>query len=575
MAEAWEQAGELAQANQRLRQMQLSLAITGRLHARHVARIDDDDTLWRLAAPAQSRLLMRAVAPGQAPITMRSMLASSSTPWVVTSAAMRRLASPRGAISRRATTAVRLAGGPTTATAGPAAVSAMFNLFRAQPQVMIFMLPPTRGLVSFDAVTRRLPAQHAGMVYARATDAAVASMPPRPAFVVAGEPPPLIGIVHGGIVPGAVLHGETLQATRARLRPRPNGGGELPEPEPDREPDPRPRPPRVDSADAKTFREAAARHLARVNPQLPFVIMRPVTRPLFEAAAARVQVRALLDPAPALQRRMAATIRIAGPDVPREIGPLGGSPVFAQSMSEPLAALSQDWLLPGLERVPPDSVALLQPNERFIEAFILGLNVEMGRELLWRDFAVSDARATYFRHFWRAAKPKPDGDIAPIAEWADRRLGDNTAAGGSAKQVVLLVRSALFRRYPSAIVYAVPAVKAGKGRQPGPQTSEVQPLFRGALQPDVTFFGFEFDPAVATGDPGWYFVIQQQPTEPRFGFDVEIDFGTATHVPLAAPPAGHVLPAGTRWAFNAAHMAQITRQQPVRVAIHAAELITS
>ena len=46
-----------------------------------------------------------------------------------------------------------------------------------------------------------------------------------------------------------------------------------------------------------------------------------------------------------------------------------------------------------------------------------------------------------------------------------------------------------------------------------------------------------------------------------------------THVPLAAPPAGHALPAGTTWAFNAAHMAQITRQQPVRVAIHASELI--
>jgi len=138
---------------------------------------------------------------------------------------------------------------------------------------------------------------------------------------------------------------------------------------------------------------------------------------------------------------------------------------------------------------------------------------------------------------------------------------------------VLLVRSVLFRRYPSAVVYAVPAVKEGNGRKPGPMESEIHPLFRGSLQPDVTFFGFDLDPAVATGDPGWYFVIQQQPTEPRFGFDVEIDFGKATHVPLTAPPAGHALPPGTTWAFNGAHMAQITRQQPVRVAIHASELI--
>ena len=141
---------------------------------------------------------------------------------------------------------------------------------------------------------------------------------------------------------------------------------------------------------------------------------------------------------------------------------------------------------------------------------------------------------------------------------------------------MLLVRSALFRRYPGASVYAVPALPVqGGGRKPGAQESEIHPLFRGALQPDVTFFGFELDAKVATGDPGWYFVIQQQPTEPRFGFDVEIDFGNATHVPLAAPPAGHALPPGTTWAFNAAHMAQITRQQPVRIAIHASELIKS
>ncbi|HEX2515337.1 MAG TPA: hypothetical protein VH257_11560, partial [Chloroflexota bacterium] len=147
MAEAWEQAGELAQANQRLRQMQLSLAITGRWHARHVMRIEDDDTLWRLAAPAQARLLMPAAVPGQAQLTMRAVLASSSTPRVVTSAAMRRLSSPRGAISRRATTAVRLAGGQapaTPATTAPAPVSAMFRLYGAQPQLMTFTLPPTR-----------------------------------------------------------------------------------------------------------------------------------------------------------------------------------------------------------------------------------------------------------------------------------------------------------------------------------------------------------------------------------------------------------------------------------------------
>jgi len=592
MADAWEQAGEMAKANQRLRQMQLSLAITTRLHARHVERIDNDDALWRFAAPAQARLLMSAPA-GAVPTTMRSMLVSSSTPTVVTSAPMRRLSRPGGAISRRAAAAVRIAGISAPASTDTTAISSMFRLYTANPMVMIFTLPPTRGMVSFDAVTHRLPSQFQSMTFGRVTDALVSATAQRPAFAVTPEPIVVSGAVLGTI--GTVLQGGTVKSLRmkkskAAIRPSLRiieDGGEdprlprlprdPPDTDPDPDPDPRPHdpppPPLKDSADAAAFRAAAARHLGLVNPQQPWVIVFHARPVILEATAVRPQIVSLLDPAPALMMRMQATIRLAGDAAPPAVGQVGSAPVFTQPMAEPLASLSQDWLLPGLERVPADSVAMLEPNERFIEAFMLGLNVEMGRELLWRDFVVNDPGATFFRRFWRSVNPRGDGDIAPIADWKEHHLGENKAAENPAKQVVLLVRSVLFRRYPSAVVYAVPAVKEGNGRKPGPMESEIHPLFRGSLQPDVTFFGFDLDPAVATGDPGWYFVIQQQPTEPRFGFDVEIDFGKATHVPLTAPPAGHALPPGTTWAFNGAPMAQITRQQPVRVAIHASELI--
>jgi hypothetical protein len=290
-----------------------------------------------------------------------------------------------------------------------------------------------------------------------------------------------------------------------------------------------------------------------------------------------LQVQALLDPAPTLLLRVAASISVsaAGADTapPERVTPLGYAPVYSRPMSEGLAALSQDWLLPGLERVPPDTVALLEPNARFIEAYMLGLNVEMGRELMWRDFPVDDERATYFQYFWRSVDPERGGDVAPIANWAQRKLGTNAAEGAPAKQVVLLVRSTLLRRYPNAVVYAVKA--KGNPRTFDPDGEERHPLFRGSLQPDVSFFGFAIDADEAIGDPGWYFVIAQQPTEPRFGFDVEIDFAGATHVPLDAPPAGLSLPPQTEWARNSAHMAKITRQQPVRVAIHASQLIDS
>jgi hypothetical protein len=563
--------------------LQLSLAITTRLHARHVQRIEDDDTLWRFASPAQSRMVI-ATPANAAPVTMRSMLVASTTPTVTTSPAMRRLSRPSGAISRRAATAIRIAD-PQAVVVGRSAISSMFRLYPAQGLSMVFTLPPTRGMVTFDSVTNRLAAERQTIRFARGSDAFVKSMPPRPAFVVAGEqarvePTPVTGAI--GTVIGTRAE-ELLRARRdfaarrddPRLRER-GEPREVPEPVEPEDPITRPRPERplrFDSADAAAFRAAAVRHLGLVNPAAPWFIARATTAVALNAAAVRPQLRALLDPAPALMQRMQATIRIAGDGAPRAIGQIGTTPVFRQPMSEPLAALSQDWLLPGLERVPVDSVAMLEPNQRFIEAFMLGLNVEMGRELLWRDFVVDDPRATFFRRFWRTVSPASDGDVAPIAEWGVRKLAENRVAGASSKQVVLLVRSILFRRYPTALVYAVPAAPVGGGRQPGPIEQEIHPLFRGSLQPDVTFFGFDLDADVATGDPGWYFVIQQQPTEPRFGFDVEIDFGEATHVPLASPPAGHALPSGTTWALNSAHMAQITRQQPVRVAIHASELL--
>jgi hypothetical protein len=582
MAQAWDQAGEMAKVNQRMRQMQLSLEITTRLHARHVQRVEDDTTLWRFASPAQARLVMSAAADA-APITMRSKLVGSTTPTVITSAAMRRLARPSGAISRRAATAVRLAGmQPSPATTG-IGMSSMFRLYGAQPWIMIFTLPPTRGMVSFDAVTSRLPSTQQTMTFARGNNTTVASMPPRPAFVVSGEPlQTILGSVAAGLQASGTftaMRREKEASAAPRARPRPPGDDgdpfpDIPEPEPDPdEPTRPPPPPRFDSADAKAFRAAAVRHLGLVNPAAPWFVPRQAELVMLNAAAARPQVRALLDPAPAMMMRMQATIRLADDTAPPAIGTIGRAPVFVQPMSEPLAALSQDWLLPGLDRVPVDSVAMLEPNQRFIEAFMLGLNVEMGRELVWRDYVVNDPRATFFRQFWRTVSPKADGDIAAIADWGTRKLTENKPAGAPGKQVVLLVRSILFRRYPTAVVYAVPAVPVGEGRQPGPIDQEIHPLFRGSLQPDVTFFGFDLDADVATGNPGWYFVIQQQPTEPRFGFDVEIDFGQATHVPLTAPPAGHALPAGTTWALNSAHMGQITRQQPVRVAIHASELI--
>jgi hypothetical protein len=260
-------------------------------------------------------------------------------------------------------------------------------------------------------------------------------------------------------------------------------------------------------------------------------------------------------------------------------------------MYEPLRDLSQELLLPGLESVVANTVLGLQTNRRFVEGYMLGLNFEMGRELLWRGYP-TDQRGTYFDQFWDvrgSVTPKPD--VRPLHQWGLGALGDAQAPPPVPEQFVMLMRSDLLRRYPNAVIYATKALVVNGVRTPSTNPAdEVSPSFRGSLPPDVSFFGFDLSVSAVLGDTGataaaslrsaapnqgYFIVIQEQPTEPRFGLEVGTPTGTATHVPGGgtAPPGVELN--GLVWGRNAAHMAGITRQQPVRVAIHASQFVTT
>jgi hypothetical protein len=282
------------------------------------------------------------------------------------------------------------------------------------------------------------------------------------------------------------------------------------------------------------------------------------------------------------------------------LAPILAAPDFPRPMYEALREISPDYLLPGLEHVPPNTATVAETNPAFVEAFMAGLSHEMARELLWREFP-TDQRGTYFRQFWAATNPAQSRQIREIHQWT-ASLGGNAEPGQSEASLVLLVRGELLRRYPGTVIYASKAVISGSRRVPGPVVK--YPLFRGSLDPDVTFVGFDLSRDAAVGsaaDPGWFFVIQEQPSAPRFGLDKpagfadtipkaskwsdlswghlasdQATFDVLTHVPAAGKlpdTSGIPQPPAIFWGRNAAHLAYATYQQPVRIAIHAQDMI--
>jgi hypothetical protein len=253
----------------------------------------------------------------------------------------------------------------------------------------------------------------------------------------------------------------------------------------------------------------------------------------------------------------------------------------------------------------------------------------MGCELLWREFP-TDQRGSYFRQFWdvgdtvnrTTGKSQADLeeellDIKKLHEWeSNTDLGTHAKrplpAGGNEdnSNVVLVVRGDLLKKYPTVVIYAQKAmwtqengtnVRVLDEREPAENIKH--PIFKAEIEPDIRFLGFQLEkkeakgsPDFATNDPGWFFVLQQRPGEPRFGLDNRSPDSTETptnwnevaweHLsnfqtldfvdftahapagPMTDPPDNQFV-----WGRNAADMAYIFYQVPVMVAFHAADML--
>ncbi len=292
-----------------------------------------------------------------------------------------------------------------------------------------------------------------------------------------------------------------------------------------------------DSVQAKALRTATAELFAVIQAH-------PVDlpqKPALSLAAVQKTVLARIEPALTVAQRMRAIISWPGIRwQPSDIlaSPILAAPAFPQPMYGPLRDVSPSNLLPGADQVPHDSISIVVQNHSFIESYMVGLNHEMTRQLIWEGYPTFDQRGTYFRQFWdvSAYVPQPGDptdanalqellkDIPPVPLW-NQELGKNlNRQGVPANNVVLLVRGELFRRYPNAIVYAVKAKRTADGTRVHDDSDQRYPIFRGTLPTDMTFLGFNLsiDDAhggTGTAPDGFFFVFQQPPSEPRFGLE--------------------------------------------------------
>jgi hypothetical protein len=537
MTSAWRQLGDLQLANQALRQSQLARAGGTSIH---VGRLQPRAAaaVLALSAPAHARVALPDAEQTAAARTVTAKLAAGSLGTVAVGPAMRRLLRPGGPLARR--------------------------------------FDPS-GALRIDGVIAALAAARTALVPPRTAPQGTQTA----SFISTLTSAGVGALQHGDVtvtIAGAKGDKQTATVVWSSLQPAFAASqgqitGLLSHPDP-------PPPPPTDLADL------SGTVLAGLHPDT--------------TVAARVS------------QRLTVTDPAWKPADPLE--PMLAAPDFPTPLWQSLRAISQQLIAPGLQEIGPETVTVLQTNTRFVNAFMVGANHELARQLVWRHFP-TDQRATYFRQFWDPSAAVPDAggalpdlhDMPPIDTWNPRTDLQQVAGSQTADLLVLVVRGELLRRFPNASVFAVPS--DGK-TPPGPvfpdptgdpdagTATEHYPRFQGRLEPDLTFFGFELTAADANQ---WFFVLQQHPTEPRYGLEpadpadqpagdwAEFSWtnlaggdpsslraaGGAVYAPATAPAAAQFPTdtGGLTWGHDAATMAAIVLRDPFRIAIYADPMV--
>jgi hypothetical protein len=567
MDDAWQQVGEVLKANAMIHRLHLASAVSSRWYDLHVTPLAaaQPERALALTAPVQSKVMA-------SPTTVAYTRASSLLPPALTSTAMRRVLRPHGRLMRLlafdanvtpANLLERINGGavstavPLSVPAGvitvdevasaaqpsdaPAPVLAVLARYAWLPWALIAL-----GIVLLVVLALVLPLG-IGLVIGLAILAALVLLAWR-LWQWEREDAPALALQETDQTPTAVAH---LPDNPTFTLSEPGAGHTTPTGS-------------TDSPTAARLKEALADSFALL--QASAAVGTRVAPSKLELPTLTTTVVAALDPTVTIPKRGFSNIQL--PDwVSQELlgdyGEVMAYPKIDLPMYEPLKAISIELFLPNINLVAPDSVTLVETNQKFIESYMIGLNYEFGRKLLWRGFP-TDERGSYFRQFWdvrsvinaeglseNALKDKLY-DIPPLNDWQRAsKLGEHNnrlGEGNHGEQAVLVIRGELLKKFPTAVIYAQRAewqyerhtktpdlteprelVELSASEEQNPPLSKVRmPLYEAKADPDIYFFGFDLTIPEAQGgsghppdtDPGWFFVIKERPGEPRFGLEL-------------------------------------------------------
>jgi hypothetical protein len=574
MEAAWLQVGKVLEGNARIRYAHMALLATLVLHRDRVGTLvaAGDDRLLAFTAPIHARVL------GSSKTIAFTMRASTVPPTLV-GTTVRKVLRPRARVTRLGTfTASQTATGliarvnagevsaappktvPPNLPTGPAIADSLGGSGGGLPdwiRDLLARVPSWRWwLLALTLVVALLllfvPTVGIGLaavvligavVLWRWLEAQLARPPDGPATVVDADTR----------TPESV---DDLPTSGAFTVPPPSASGALPAPVASAA--------GPDTPTALRFKDALRNTYTVdvVERAIPVLVRRPL-----DLTAVREAAYAGIDPVVTIPKHVRAGLEIPSRIADRlaeDFGEVMVYPEIDDPMYAPLTDMSSEYFLPNIQLLEMNSITLLETNQKFIESYMVGLNHEFARELLWREYP-TDQRGSYFRQFWDVSSflTAPGADVSALRErlfdipelhrWStDTGLDEHDnreAQGDKEDELVLAIRGELLKKYPTAVVYAHRAdwerrggaIDKSRPRKLAdlpagvpPTTLVKTPLYEAKVPTDIYFFGFDLTADDARGgtivdgeeDPGWFFVIKERPGDPRFGLDLPRDGAT-------------------------------------------------